>query len=182
MKKTFWMITLILFLLALNITLIIVFYNKIFLDTDKTGAMNNVNDPVQITEKHPLEYLEINQKLSEKFNEYVLKNFKSNSTMNAKIEEFIVSKQGEDIVVNGTITNDSDIELHWVLMHINLYNSAGHKLDYIPYPVIYAKEGDKPLKPGESIELSHVFDGGFRMMNESNEWNGSFSIDILTTE
>ncbi|WP_127575729.1 hypothetical protein [Paenibacillus barengoltzii] len=184
MKKRVWIATIMLFLIVANVTLVVVFYDTLFGGSSKNSTVVTSKDDkiIQTTDKHPLEHLEINQKISNEFNEYILTDYKSKSTMNVMIDKIIVSKQGEDIVVNGIIKNDSNIELQWILMHINLYNDAGRKLDYIPYTVIYAENGDKPLKLGESINISHVFEDALKIVSDANEWNGSFTIDVLTTK
>jgi len=57
-------------------TLVVVFYDTLFGGSSKTStvATSKYDEIIQTIDKHPLEHLKINQKISDEFNEYILTN------------------------------------------------------------------------------------------------------------
>jgi hypothetical protein len=183
MKKNKWMILIMALLITINVFLISSLYDKMSSNRSKKSVEAQgqvVNKGVEST--HALEYLALKNDLSENYKEYLLKDYKSSNIMNVRIIDMSLAKNGNDVILSGELMNDSTIQVDWILMNIHLFNSAGKDIGLIPYPMLNSKSGDKPLNTGEKIALNHKFEEELKFITNANEWDGRFTVDILTTK
>ncbi|WP_027086819.1 hypothetical protein [Cohnella panacarvi] len=179
MSKYKWLGFIAILLVVLNVFLIMHLYKKITesSESNRYVAQRQVDNLTTSNAdvKNAIDYLEIQSDLSQGFKKYVLNDFKSKNTMSIKINEMTLSKQSNDIILKAVLLNDSASNVNWILMNIQLYNTAGHNIGLVPYTILSSQTGDKPLEPGKEITLNHTFEG-----ENVEEWDGRFSVDVLT--